>query len=133
MIFLQTIQLFCSTFQLILANLFRFQSLSNFTIKLTGILLTLLFCKQLHFFQDQIFVLINSDNIDPINIINNTSNILTDTIMNTHNHLPKKLSNHTTAFQVPFNFRWNKKSKRAFINSRNQFLKSALNAISKKL
>ena len=46
--------------------------------------------KQLAILQDQMSNLIISDNPDPITIISNAANILTDTIINIHNHLPEK-------------------------------------------
>ena len=46
--------------------------------------------KQLAILQDQINF-ISSDNPDPVNIINNATTILTDSIVNIHNNLPENL------------------------------------------
>ena len=53
---------------------------------------------------DQISNSIYVDNLDPINISNNiAANILTNTIMDIHNHLPDKTSNQTLEFNSIFN------------------------------
>ena len=46
--------------------------------------------KQLASLQDQILNLLSSDNPHPINIINNSATIFTDSIMNIHNNFPEK-------------------------------------------
>ena len=91
-------------------------------------------CKQLAILQDQISLLITEDNPDPINI-NNAATILTDTIINIRNQLPEKSIKANTS--IPFSIRslilQKIKIKRAFIKSRNPFLKSAPSAISKRI
>ena len=97
--------------------------------------INLSFCKQLAILQDQISLLITEDNPDPINIINNAATILTDTIINIRNQLPEKSVKANTS--IPLSIRslilQKIKIKRAFIKSRNPFLKSALSAISKRI
>ena len=91
--------------------------------------------KQLAILQDQISLLISDDNPDSINIINNATTILTDTIINVHNQLLEKSIKPNTS--IPLLIRslilQKRKIKRTFIKSRNLFLKSALNAISKRI
>ena len=90
--------------------------------------------KQLAILKDQILSLIYSDNPDPINIINNAVIVLTDSMINIYNNLPEKNIKPNTS--VPLSIQLlikQKKIKRAFIKTRNPFLKSALNVISKKL
>ena len=91
--------------------------------------------KQLAILQDKILNLISSDNPDPINIINNAAIILTDSIMNIHNNLPEKniKPNTSVPFSIQLLIKQKRKIKRAFIKTRNPFLKSVLNAISKKI
>ena len=91
--------------------------------------------KHLTVLQDQILNLISSDNPDPINIINNAATILTDSIVNIHNNLPEKhiKPNTSIPLSIQLLIKQKRKIKRAFIKSRNPFLKSALNAISKKI
>ena len=91
--------------------------------------------KHLTVLQDQILNLISSDNPDPINIIKNAATILTDSIVNIHNNLPEKhiKPNASIPLSIQLLIKQKRKIKRAFIKSRNPFLKSALNAISKKL
>ena len=91
--------------------------------------------KQLAILQDKILNLISSDNPYPINIINNAAIILTDSIMNIHNNLPEKniKPNTSVPFSIQLLIKQKRKIKRAFIKTRNPFLKSVLNAISKKI
>ena len=91
--------------------------------------------KQLTILQDQILNLISSDNPDPINIINNAATILTDSIANIHNNLPEKHIKPITSIPLSIQLliKQKRKIKRAFIKTRKPFLKSALNAISKKI
>ena len=86
------------------------------------------FSKQLAILQDQILNLISTENPHPINIINNVA-------MSIHNQLLEKTikSNTSTPLSVQLLIKQKRKIKRAFIKSRNPFLKSALNAISKKI
>ena len=89
---------------------------------------------QLTILQDQILDLKSSENADPINIISNAATILTDTILNIYNTLPEKTIKPNTS--IPFAIQLlvkQKKIERAFIKTRNPFLKTALNAISKKI
>ena len=85
--------------------------------------------------QDQILDLTSSKNTDSINIINNTATILTDTILNIYNTLPEKTikSNTSIPFAIQLLVKQKRKTERAFIKTRNPFLKIALNAISKKI
>ena len=91
--------------------------------------------KQLTLLQEQILSLISSDNADPINIINNAATILTDAILNIYNNLPEKIikPNTSIAFSIQLLIKQKTKIKRAFIKTRNPFLKSAMNAISRKI
>ena len=91
--------------------------------------------KQLAILKDQISLLITDDNPDPINIINNAATILTDTIINVHNQLPKKSIKPNTSIPLFIGslILQKIKIKREFIKFRNPFLKSALNAISKRI
>ena len=88
---------------------------------------------QLTILQDQILDLTSSENADPINIINNAATILTDTFLNIYNNLPEKTikPNATIPFQLLLKQKRN--IERAFIKTRNPFLKTALNAIPKKI
>ena len=74
--------------------------------------------------------LITDDNPNPIKIINNAATILTDTIIDIHNQLAEKSIRPNTS--IPLSIRslilQKNKKKRAFIKSRNSFLKSTLNA-----
>ena len=90
--------------------------------------------KQLAILQDHILNLISSENPEHINIINKTAIILVDTIMSIHNILREKTikSNTSVPLSAQLLIKQKKKIKRAFIKSRNPFLKPALNAISKK-
>lgn len=58
--------------------------------------------KQLAILKDQILNLIPSNNSDPINIINNASTILSDSIMSIHSNVPEKLLNQTPAYYSLF-------------------------------
>ena len=91
--------------------------------------------KQLDILQDQILSLITSDNPDPINIINNAAIILSESIMNIHNNIPEKTlePNTSVILSIQLLIKQKRKIKRAFIKTRNPFLKSALNAVSKKI
>ena len=89
---------------------------------------------QLTILQDQIIDLTSSENANSINIINNTATILTDIILSIYNTLPEKTIKPNTS--IPFAIQLlvkQKKIERAFIKTRNPFLKTALNAISKKI
>ena len=90
--------------------------------------------KQLAVLQHQISNLISSENLDLINIINSATNILTDTIMSVHSHLPEETikSNTSIPLSIQLLIRQKRKTKRAFVKSRSLFLKSPLNGISKK-
>ena len=70
-----------------------------------------------------------------MNIINNAANILTETIMSIHKHHPEKIIKSSTSIFLSIQLlkKQKRKIKRAFIKSINLFLKSALNAISKKI
>ena len=85
--------------------------------------------KHLTILQEQILNLLSSENADPINIINNTATILSDTLTTISR---KKLLNQILVFLFPFNYSLNK-IKRAFIQTRNPFIKSALNTTTKKI
>ena len=92
--------------------------------------------KQLTILQDQVLNLISfvPINFDPINIINTAATILPDSMLNIYINLPEKTVKPNTS--VPFSIQLlikQKKIKRTFIEIRNPFLKSAMNAISKKL
>ena len=91
--------------------------------------------KQLTILQDQILNLISSDNPDPINIINDADTILTDSIVNIHNNLSEKNTKPNTSvpLSIQLLIKQKRKIKRAFIKTGNPFLKSALNAISRKI
>ena len=90
---------------------------------------------QLTILQDQILDLTSSENADPINIINNAATILTDTILNIYNTLPEKTIKPNTSipFAIQLLVKQKRKIERAFIKTRNPFLKTALNVISKKI
>ena len=88
--------------------------------------------KHLTILQEQILNLLSSENADPINIINNTATILSDTFTTFITISRKKLLNQILVFLFPFNYSLNK-IKRAFIQTRNPFIKSALNATTKKI
>ena len=92
------------------------------------------FSKQFAILQDQILNLIFADNPDPIGIINNVAIIFTDSIMSIHNNFPEKTtkSNTSVPVSVQLLIKQKRKIKRAFIKTRDPFLKPALNAISKK-
>ena len=69
----------------------------------------------------------------PINIINSAATILTDIILNIYSTLTEKTIKPNTS--IPFAIQLlikQKKIERAFIKTRNLFLKTALNTISKK-
>ena len=91
--------------------------------------------KQLTILQKQILNLVSSDNADPINMTNNAATILTDAILNIYNNLPEKIIKPNTSipFSIPLLIKQKRKIKRAFIKTRNPFLKSAMNAITKKI
>ena len=109
-----------STFKLTSTNLYFLSSRSNYITKLI--------------LQEQILNLISSENADPINIINTAATILSDTILNIYNNLPEKIIKPNTSIPLPIQLliKQKRKIKRAFIKTRNPFIKSALNAITKK-
>ena len=90
---------------------------------------------QLTILQDQILDLLSSENADPINIINNAATILTDSILNIYKTLPEKTIKPNTSlpFDIQLLIKQKRKIKRAFIKTRNPFLKTVLNATSKKI
>ena len=90
---------------------------------------------QLTILQDQILDLTSSENTDPINIINNAATILTGTILNIYNTLPEKTIKPNTSipFAIQLLVKQKRKIDRAFIKTRNPFLRTALNGISKKI
>ena len=90
---------------------------------------------QLTILQDQILDLLSSENADSINIINNAANILTDSILNIYNTLSEKTIKPSTSipFDIQLLIKQKRKIKTAFIKTRNPFLKTGLNAISKKI
>ena len=91
---------------------------------------------QLTILQDQIVVdLLSSKKADPINIINNAATILTDSILNIYNTLPEKTIKPKTSlpFDIQLLIKQKRKIKRAFIKTRNPFLKTVMNATSKKI
>ena len=90
---------------------------------------------QLTILQDQILDLLSSENADSINIINNAANILTDSILNIYNTLSEKTIKPSPSipFDIQLLIKQKRKIKRAFIKTRNPFLKTGLNAISKKI
>ena len=90
---------------------------------------------QLSILQDQILDLLSSENADPINIINNAATILTDSILNIYKTLPEKTIKPNTSlpFDIQLLIKQKRKIKRAFIKTRNPFLKTVLNATSKKI
>ena len=90
---------------------------------------------QLSILQDQILDLLSSENADPINIINNAATILTDSILNIYKTLPAKTIKPNTSlpFDIQLLIKQKRKIKRAFIKTRNPFLKTVLNATSKKI
>ena len=69
------------------------------------------------------------------NITNNAATILTDTILNIYNNLLEKIikPNSGIPFSSQLLINQKRKIKRAFIKTRNLFLKSAMNTITKKL
>ena len=89
---------------------------------------------QLTILQDQIIDLTSSENANSINIINNTATILTDIILSIYNTLPEKTIKPNTSipFAIQLLVKQKRKIERAFIKTRNPFLKTALNVISKK-
>ena len=89
---------------------------------------------QLTILQEQTLNLISSDNTDHINIINNAATILNDAILNINNNLPEKIIKPNTSipYSIQLLIKQKGKIKRAFIKIRNPFLKSAMNAITKK-
>ena len=91
--------------------------------------------KQLTIFKDQILNLISFDNPNPINIISNAAIIAIDFIMIIHNNLPEKniKPNTSVRFSIQLFIKQKRKIKRAFIKTRNPFLMSALNGISKNI
>ena len=80
--------------------------------------------KQLAILEDMITNLISSDNLHPINFINNAANILTGTIMNIHNHL----SASSTPYQTK-----KKKLKECLLNPEIIFSKGLRTLYPKKL
>ena len=84
---------------------------------------------------EQILNLISSNNADPINIINSAATILTEAILNNYNNLSEKIikPNTSTPFSIQLLIKQERKIERAFIQTRNSFLKFAMNAISKKI
>ena len=89
---------------------------------------------QLTILHDQIVDVLSSENADPINIINNATTILTDSILNIYKTLPKKTikPNTNLPLDIQLLIKQKRKIKRAFIKTRNSFLKTVLNATSKK-
>ena len=85
--------------------------------------------------QEQILNLITSENAEPINIIDNAASILSDTILDIHNNLLEKIIKPNTSIPLSIQslIKQKRKIKRAFIKTRNPFIKSALNAVSKKI
>ena len=85
--------------------------------------------------QEQILNLITSENADPISIINNAASILSDTILDIHNNLPEKIIKPNTSIPLSIQLliKQKRKIKRAFIKTRNPFIKSAWNATTKKI
>ena len=79
---------------------------------------------QLTILQDQILDLTSSENTDPINIINNAATILSEKTIK---------PNTSITFAIQLLVKQKRKIERAFIKTRNPFLKTALNAISKKI
>ena len=90
---------------------------------------------QISILQDQILYLLSSENADPINIIINAATILTDSILNIYNTLPEKTIKPNTSlpFDIQLLIKLKRKIKRAFIKTGNPFLKTVLNATSKKI
>ena len=93
------------------------------------------FSKHLTILQEQILNLISSENADTINIINNAATILTDTILDIYNNLPEKIikPNSSIPLSIHLLIKQKRKIKSAFIKTRNLFIKSAMNAITKKI
>ena len=90
---------------------------------------------QLTILQGQVLDLLSSENADPINIINNASTILTDSIWNIYKTLPEKTIKPNTSlpFDIQLLIKLKRKIKRAFIKTRNPFLRAVLNATPKKI
>ena len=106
----------------------------SYIIKLSGTQLTLLFLINLLSYRIRFLILHFLKTLIPINIINNAATILTYTILNIYNNLSEKTIKPNTS--IPFAIQLlvkQKKIERAFIKTRNPFLKTALNAISKKI
>ena len=84
---------------------------------------------QLTILQDQILDLLSSENADPINTINNAATILTDSILSIYKALPEKTIKPNTSllFDIQLLIKQKRKIKRAFIETRNLFLKTILN------
>ena len=99
----------------------------SYIIKLSGTQLTLLFLINLLSYRIRFLILYFLKTLIPINIINNAATD-TDTILNIYNNLSEKTIKPNTSILVK-----QKKIERAFIKTRNPFLKTALNAISKKI
>ena len=79
---------------------------------------------QLTILQDQILDLTSSENTDPINIINNAATILSEKTIK---------PNTSITFAIQLLVKQKRKIERAFIKTRNPFLKTSLNIISKKI
>ena len=107
----------------------------SYIIKLSGTQLTLLFLINLLSYRIRFLILHFLKTLIPINIINNAATILTYTILNIYNNLSEKTIKPNTS--IPFAIQLLVKQKRkiewTFIKTRNPFLKTALNAISKKI
>ena len=91
--------------------------------------------KHLAILQEQILNLISSENADPINIINNAATIFSNTILDIYNNLSEKIIKPNTSIPlfIQLLIKQKRKIKRAFIKTRNPFIKSALNATTKKI
>ena len=89
----------------------------------------------LNILEEQILNLITSENADPINIINNAASVLSDNILDIHSNLPEKIIKPNTSIPLSIQLliKQKRKIKKAFTKTRNPFIKSALNAVSKKI
>ena len=116
--------------------------LFNFSTNLNKFILPFIKVKLYHkadrdstILQEQILNLISSENADPISVINTAATILSDTILDIYNNLPEKIIKPNTSILLPIQLliKQKRKIKRAFIKTRNPFIKSAMNAITKKI